>query len=92
MIKECSKLLDNAKNAMVTPLHKKNSNFDKEIFHPISILPVISKIYEREINEQLCSFLVNIYNVYLSAFRPGYGCQSTLLRITEDWKQAFDEN
>ena len=23
---------------------------------------------------------------------PGYGCQSTLLRIIEDWKQALDEN
>ena len=31
-------------------------------------------------------------NVYLSTFRPGYGCQSTLLRITGDWKQALDEN
>ena len=26
------------------------------------------------------------------SFRPGYGCQSTLLRIIEDWKQALDEN
>lgn len=26
----------------------------------------------------------------LSAFRPGYGCQSVLLKIVEDWKLAFD--
>ena len=31
----------------------------------------------------------NLYT-YLSAFRPGYGCQSTLLRIIQDWKQALD--
>ena len=57
---ECSNFLDNAKNAMVTSLHKKNSNLDKENGRPVSILPVISKIYEMAINEQLCSFLVNI--------------------------------
>ena len=57
---ECSNFLDNAKNAMVTSLHKKNSNLDKENYRPVSILPVISKIYEMAINEQLCRFLVNI--------------------------------
>ena len=41
---ECSKFPDNAKKAMVTPLHKKNSNLDKENYRPVSILPVISKI------------------------------------------------
>ena len=87
-----SKFPDNAKKAMVTPLHKKNSNLDKENYRPVSILPVISKIYERAINEQSCSFFSQHFNTYLSAFRPGYGCQSTLLRIIEDWKQALDEN
>ena len=32
------------------------------------------------------------FHTYLSAFRPGYGCQSTLLRIIKDWKQALDDN
>ena len=77
---------------MVTPLHKKNSNLDKENYRPVSILPVISKIHERAINEQLCSFFSQHFNTYLSAFRPGYGCQSTLLRIIVDLKQALDEN
>ncbi|KAK3093996.1 hypothetical protein FSP39_022688 [Pinctada imbricata] len=27
-----------------------------------------------------------------SAFRPGFGCQSTLLRVVEDWKQALDQH
>ena len=77
---------------MVSPLHKKNSNLDKENYRTVSNLPVISKIYERAIHEQLTSYFSQNFNVYLYAFRPGYGCQSTLLRITEDWKQALDEN
>ena len=88
---ERSEFPDSTKNAMVTPLHKKNSNLDKENYRPVSILPVVSKIYERAINEQLSEFFSQHFNVYLSAFRPGYGCQSTLLRIIEDWKQALDE-
>ena len=89
---EYSKFPDNAKKAMVTPLHKKNSNLDEENYRPVSILPVISKIYERAINEQVCIFFSQHFNTYLSAFRPVYECQSTLLRIIEDWKQALDEN
>ena len=38
------------------------------------------------------SFFSQQFNVYLSAFRPGYGCRSTLLRIIEDWKQALDKS
>ena len=58
---ECSKFLDNAKYAMVTPLHKKNSNLDKENYRPVSILPVISKIYERaKINNYVFFFSVRI--------------------------------
>ena len=56
------------------------------------MLPVISKIYERAINYQLSSFISQHFNVYLSAFRQGYGCQSRLLRIIEDWMQALDAN
>ena len=81
---ECSKFQDNAKNAMVTHLHKNNNNLDKENYRPVSILRVISKIYERAINEQLCCVFSQHFNEYLSAFRRGYGCQSTHLRIIED--------
>ena len=28
----------------------------------------------------------------LSAFRAGYGCQTALLKVIEDWKIALDEN
>ena len=45
---------------MVTRLHKKKSNLDKENHRPDNFLPVFRKIYERAINEQINSFLVNI--------------------------------
>ena len=86
-----SEFPDECKKAMVSPLHKKNSTQDKENYRPVSILPIMSKLYERAINVQLMEFFETKFNTYLSAFRPGYGCQSTLLRIIEDWKQALDD-
>ena len=56
---------------MVSPLFKKNSNLDKKNYRPVSILSVISKIYERAINEQLTSYFNQHFNVLLSAIRPG---------------------
>jgi hypothetical protein len=37
-------------------------------------------------------FLNNHFNPLLSAFRSGFGCQTALLRIIEDWKKALDDN
>ena len=72
------------KLAQVTPIHKKNSTLDKGNYRPVSILPIMSKIFERAINTQLTEFFDLHFNSSLSAFRPGYGCQSALLKITED--------
>jgi hypothetical protein len=33
-----------------------------------------------------------IFHPYLSAFRSGYGCQTALLKIIEDWKNALDQH
>ena len=85
---ECLKFPYNAKNAMVTPFHKKNSNLDKENYHPVSILPAISKIYERAINEQLCSFFQSTFQYLPFCIQA----RVWILRIIDDWKQALDEN
>ena len=74
----------NLKKAQVTPLHKKNSTLEKGNYRPVSILPVLSKIYERAIHIQISEFFNSHFNIFLSAFRSGYGCQSTLLKVIED--------
>jgi hypothetical protein len=32
------------------------------------------------------------FHTFLSAFRKGYGCQTALLKVIEDWKKALDQN
>ena len=80
------------KEAQVLPLHKKNDPLDKANFRPVSLLPIISKIYERNMHDQLSAYLDSSFNPFLAAFRKGFGCQSTLLRLLEDWRKALDNN
>ena len=47
------------------------------------------EVYNRRVR---CNYFNHIFHPFLAAFRSGFGCQSTLLRILEDWKKALDEN
>ena len=84
---ESSIFPENLKAAQVSPLFKKNNSLDKGNYRPVSVLPCISKIYD-----QLMDFLDKHFHPLLSAFRPGFGCQTALLKIIEDWKKALDDN
>jgi hypothetical protein len=35
---------------------------------------------------------VSHFHTFLSAFRKGYGCQTALLKVIENWKKALDQN
>ena len=76
----------------VIVIFKKKDPLDKQNYRPVSILPTISKIYERAIHDQLTTFFDNIFSPFLAAFRRGFGCQTTLLRLVEDWKMALDQH
>ena len=80
------------KEAQVVPLHKKNNPLDKKNYRPVSILPTISKVYEMVLSDQLTDLFENNFHNVLCAFRKGHGCQTTLLRLLEDWKTALDKN
>ena len=53
-------------------------------------IPDKLKIFEKILEQQLSDFFENIFNPYLCAFRRGHGCQTTLLRLLEDWRNALD--
>ena len=42
--------------------------------------------------DQLSDHFSNIFNTYLAAFGKGFGCQTTLLRLLEDWKRELDNH
>ena len=64
MIKN-SQFPNNLKLAQVTPIYKKEDPFVKMNYRPVSILPSMSKIFEKIINNQLSTHFENIFSNYL---------------------------
>ena len=52
------------KEAQVVPLHKKNSQLKVGNYRPVSILPVVSKFFERAIYEQLSHYFEKYFSTF----------------------------
>jgi hypothetical protein len=70
-------------DAIVTPVPKKGSSCDPSNYRPISITCCCSKLLERLLSDHLYSSLNkrNFFSKYQFGFRPGYSCESLLLRF-----------
>ena len=66
------------KEADIVHVHKKKSKLSKENYRPISVLPNISKVYERCLYDQMTEFFDNIFSKYQHVFRKGYSSQHCL--------------
>ena len=78
------------KEADIVPVHKKKSKFSKENYRPISILPNISKVYERCLYDQISNFFEDVFSKYQCGFRKCYSAQHCLLAMIEKWKKIVD--
>ena len=81
----------NLKAADILPTHKKKDRSDIENYRPISILSMLSKIYERCMYDQMYKYFEQILSKYQCSFRQGYNTQQCLLMMVEKWKEALDQ-
>ena len=88
-IDECA-FPDLLKYAEISALFKKLDRLCKQNYRPVSILTALSKVFEKIYCRQLTSHFDCLFSKYLSGFRQKYSCQSTLLRMIEEWKSALD--
>ena len=79
------------KNANVTPVVKKGYRGSKENYRPVSILPVISKIFEKLLCKQITIFIDPLLSKYQCGFRKGFSDQHCLLAMLEKWKNVVDK-
>ena len=80
---------NNLKKAEVIPVYKKSDKLNKSNYRPVSILPILAKVFEKVLAHQITPFLNTVFSCHLSAFRQGYGCQDTLLHLLEIGVKIF---
>jgi hypothetical protein len=75
---------DSMKVTNIKALHKKNNIDDISNYRPISILPTLSKIFERAATDQLVTYLEknNLINRNQHAYRKGHSTQTCLVELT----------
>ena len=83
---------ENLKYAEISSIYKKKDRLDQQNYRPISILVILSKVFERIYSLQIETYFSSIFNPLMSAYRKGYGCNDLLLKFTEDFRNALDEN
>ena len=91
VIDQCS-FPDELKLADIIPVHKKDSTTDKANYRPISLLPIISKVFERLISKQLTPFVNSWLSQYLCGYRKGYSTQYALLNMLLRWQSTLNSN
>ena len=80
------------KVAKLKPLYKKGTKTDPKNFRPISLLPIVSKVFEKVIHDQTMEYLTdnNIHYKYQSGFRKNHSTDTSLLYLTNKILTGFD--
>ena len=80
------------KSTDIAAAFKQGSQNKKENYRPISILPLISKIFEKIICRELSNHFDNILSKLQRVFKKGYNPQHCLLLMIGKWKKAVDNH
>ena len=78
------------KCADVTPAHKAEETTDKRNYRNVSLLPVVSKIFERIMERQIFDNVEKFLSPFLCGYRKGYSAQKALLSMLEKWRVSLD--
>ena len=85
---------NNRKKSNVVPIHEKSDKQLLQNYCPVSLLPICSNIFEKNIFNPLLDFLEE--NSLLCPPQPGFrssdSCQSQLLSIVHDICASFDQS
>ena len=84
------KFSDNLKLADVTPVFTKDDTNLTKNYRPVSVLPIVSKIFERLLQKQTVSYIDQYLSKFLCGYRQGYSTQTALISMLEKWKNILD--
>ena len=81
------------KTAKVAPLHKSGDRSDVNNYRPISVLPVLSKLMERNVHNTMYDYLCdnNLYSNQ-SGFRKYHSTETALIKLNDQMLLNLDNN
>lgn len=74
-----------------TPLFKKGERTDRSNYRPTAVLNSIDKLFESLLCQHITAAMDSHLYGKMAAYRKQHSCETTLLRLTEDWKMAADK-
>ncbi len=91
---ECECIPDPLKLAAIVPIFKSGDKSMPSNYRPISLTPIMMKIFERIIRKQIVEFLTrhDLLNPTQHGFRAGRSCLSALLSVYDDLMMALSED
>ena len=89
---ETSQFPDSWKVARVTPIYKDGDRTEKSNYRPISVLPVISMLFEKLVFDQLYQYMREngMFSGDQSGFLRLFSTVTCLLKNTDDWYNGLD--
>ena len=83
---------DSWKIARVTPIYKNGDKADKSNYRPISVLPVISRLFEKLATNQVYQHMEDngLFSSGQSAYLRLHSAVTHLLKNTDDWYNGLD--
>ena len=88
------KFPDSWKQSKVIPLHKKEEVTNPKNYRPVSLLPILSKVLERVIFEQMINYLENNKLLHHShhGFRASHSTLTALVEMYDQWTEALEKD
>ena len=80
----------NLNSSDVPPVFKKKNPLSKENYRPVSVLPIISKVFEKLMQNQINLHVKSFLSPYLGGYKKGFGSQHALFSLKERWRKSLD--
>ena len=74
----------------ISPVFKALESTLKKNYRPITVLTVVSKIFEKIMDKQSTDFIENFLSKYLCGYRKEYNCEIAMVSMIEKLKKSKD--
>ena len=76
----------------IVSVFKKLDPTDKTNFRPVSVLPLLSKVFEKIMDDQLYEYAETFLNKLLCGLRKAHSTQHALFRLLQKWQKELDSS